>query len=364
MPDTMPTMDALTAWTAVLAVGTCAAAGIAAIAAHQSFNSAKEANAAAGSLAAIERDRRHDELAPIFDLQFTKADGDRALLKVTLSGGRLDSLDEVTLTILDDQDHWANGLPDGVNQDEAKAFVWGPYKFDTSLRYAPPVVSSRQSLPRPLSRLSAENWELLPLIRTEPPRWLPSYGGGRWRKDYADEPIRLLITCRRKGDEPWMLQKDVDTKEEIRPEQRKQASEIRVEPRTYDGAQAGVLPDNAAVPVHMLVVTNASDRPIRNVSAAIDVKGHVGLLANIVRMLGPPSAAPGAADGLLTPAAALVGGLELLQAGDRAAFLWSRISAATDPKAKFTVRFDDDAEISWEIGPDLRLTDIRDRTKW
>ena len=44
--------------------------------------------------------------------------------KVMLSGARLESLDEVTLTILDDQDHWAAGLPDGVTQDEAEVFVW------------------------------------------------------------------------------------------------------------------------------------------------------------------------------------------------------------------------------------------------
>lgn len=359
----MSIMDPLTAWTAVAALGTFAAAGVAAIAARQSLNSAKEANAAAGSLAAIERDRRHDELTPVFDLQFTTAGGDKAVLKVMLSGGRLESLDEVTLTILDDQDHWAAGLPDGVTQDEAEAFVWGPYEFDISA-FAP-FVSNRQSRPRPYSRLSAKDWELLPLTRTGPPKWRSSYGGGLWRKQYADKPIRLLITCRRKGDEPWTLQKDVYTKQEVGPEQRKQAGEIRIERRTYDGAQAGVLPDNATVPVYMLVVTNASNRPIRNVAAAIEVDGLFGgRLANVVGTLRSEYTASGATDDSFTPATSVGSELELLQAGDNAAFVWSDIAVAMYPKAKFTVRFNDDAEIAWEVGPDLRPTDLDNRNNW
>lgn len=45
----------------------------------------------------------------------------------------LGRLDEVTVTILDEagQDHWGQGLPDGVTQEQAAAFVWGAWEFNT-----------------------------------------------------------------------------------------------------------------------------------------------------------------------------------------------------------------------------------------
>lgn len=88
-------MDAVTAWSAVGALATVAAAGVAAWAARQSRNSAKEANMAAGSLAAIERDRRHEELTPVFELKFAETGPDSANLQVKLTGGRLERLDQV-----------------------------------------------------------------------------------------------------------------------------------------------------------------------------------------------------------------------------------------------------------------------------
>lgn len=90
-----PVMDAVTAWSAVGALATVAAAGVAAWAARQSRNSAKEANMAAGSLAAIERDRRHEELTPVFELKFAETGPDSANLQVKLTGGRLERLDQV-----------------------------------------------------------------------------------------------------------------------------------------------------------------------------------------------------------------------------------------------------------------------------
>ena len=44
---------------------------------------------------------------------------------------------------------------------------------------------------------------------------------------------------------------------------------------------------------------------------------------------------------------------ELHDAGDNTAFGWS-FDTETYPKAAFTIRFADDQEPDWEIGPDLR----------
>jgi hypothetical protein len=92
----MPVMDAATVWVAVGALGAVAAADIAAWAARQSRDAAQQANSAAETPTAIERGRRHDELAPEFELKFTGTGGDSAKLHATLADGALESLDEVT----------------------------------------------------------------------------------------------------------------------------------------------------------------------------------------------------------------------------------------------------------------------------
>jgi hypothetical protein len=53
---------------------------------------------------------------------------------VTFTGGGLESLDEVTCTILDEalKDRWSGRLPPRVPQEEAEAFVWGPWESNTS----------------------------------------------------------------------------------------------------------------------------------------------------------------------------------------------------------------------------------------
>ena len=108
-------MDAATWWAAVGAAGTVVAAAIAAWAARQSHDAAVQANAAAELLASIERGRRHDEIAPVFDVKFTETGGDDASLRVALAGGGLERLDEVTFTILDEagKEHWSGRLPRG-----------------------------------------------------------------------------------------------------------------------------------------------------------------------------------------------------------------------------------------------------------
>jgi len=354
-------MDATVIWAAVGALGTIVAAGVAAWAARQSRNSAKEANAAAGTLATIERDRRHDELAPEFELKFTDTGGDHANLMVTLAGGRVESLDEVTFTILDEtgKDHWGRGLPNGVTQEDAEAFVWAPWEFNKAA--SAQIVSNRESRPRAYSRVSGKNWDLLPLSRTRPGHWMSSLSQERWQEDHAEQPIRLLITCRREGYEPWTLLYEVAAGQ-ILPEERQQASQILVRPQTYDGAQAGVLPEEATEAVHIVVVTNSSPRPIRNVAAELEVFGGISpgkKLADVVGMMEKAQIASGASV-LVFARMVRSGHLELLYPGDKAAFAWS-FDVATYPNAEFIVRFTDDQELDWEVGPDLRLTKLTNR---
>lgn len=137
--------------------------------------------------------------------------GDSAILRVALKPGRLERLDEVSVTILDEtgSDHWAYGLPQGVTQEEAEAFVWGPWEFNTGA--STQVVSNRTTRPRAYSLVTGRNWDRLGLRRTQPGRWMPD-NPEQWRKQQAGKPIRLLFTCRRDGYEPWTVLYEVHVK--------------------------------------------------------------------------------------------------------------------------------------------------------
>jgi 8-oxo-dGTP diphosphatase len=167
----------------------------AAVAAIGSWRAAATANETATKMASIERDRRHEELTPKFQIACVETAGAPvyAELHVMLTGGGLGHLDQVTIMILDEtgSDHWARGLPDGVTQEQAEAFVWGPLEFNTGA--SDQVVSNRRSKPRPYSRMSGQNWDLLSLQRTRPGHWMTPIGEGEWRKEHGG-PVRLLLT--------------------------------------------------------------------------------------------------------------------------------------------------------------------------
>jgi hypothetical protein len=79
------------------------------------------------------------------------------------------------------------------------------------------VVSSRQTRPRAYSLLSGKNWDVLTLAATRPGSWMTGTSTDKWRKERREQPIRLLVTCRRDGHQPWLVPLDV------RPEYRKRA---------------------------------------------------------------------------------------------------------------------------------------------
>jgi hypothetical protein len=350
-------MDAATWWAAVGAVGAVVAAAIAAWAARQSHDAAVQANAAAKLLASIERGRRHDEIAPVFDVKFTETGGDDASLRVTLAGGGLESVDEVTFTIMDEagKEHWSARLPPRVTQEEAEAFVWGPWEFNTNASVQ--IATNRVSQTRAYSRVTGKNWDLLPLRRTRPGHWMSTYSQQQWQGGYEDHPVRLLITCRRGGYEPWTLLQEVATG--AGPEEKRQASEIKVQSRAFDGGQADVLPRDQSKPVHMLIVTNASARPVRNLAAEINVLGSVSPGRKPADVVGriESAAQRGPAIPETFALAAHSSRQDLLNAGEDAAFAWS-LDVETFPSVEFTVRFADDENLNWEVGPDLRLKKV------
>jgi hypothetical protein len=158
----------------------------------------------------IEDDRRHDELTPVFEAscEVSRDPGDSATLKIVLAGG-IDALDEVVVTIQDESgtDHWSRGLPVGVTQEQAEVFVWGPWEFDTNANAQ--VVSNRQTRPRSYSLPGGKNWDVLTLAATRPGPWMTGTAPDKWRNDRRQQPIRLMLTCRRGGHGPWFVPLEV-----------------------------------------------------------------------------------------------------------------------------------------------------------
>ncbi len=116
-----------------------------------------------------------------------------------------------------------------------------------------------------------------------------------------------------------------------------------------------VLPEDASKPVHMLVVTNTSTRPIRNLAALIEVTGAPSpgsKLADVTGRIEPVHLGSTATADTFVPVARATRH-ELLGAGDNAASAWS-FGTETYPQAQFTIRFADDQGVDWEVGPDLR----------
>ena len=204
--------------TLAIAILGVVATAIAAVAAVGSWLAAKKANAAAQAMTAIEAARRHEELQPQITIECRRQPGqaDRALLYLTLKGPpALDRLDEVTLRILDEQwkDRSGQPLAGGPTPEEISQTIWGPYRF------VPRVDNTKDENGRtagagPLELQGARNWLLQSVEASSPPRWVqdPSW----WRQQYVGQPIRLLVSCWRAGQEPWALLLDVPV-EDVSP---------------------------------------------------------------------------------------------------------------------------------------------------
>jgi hypothetical protein len=121
----------------------------------------------------------------------------------------------VTVTILDeagtDHTRLMNNMLrrplTGLTEEQIQAFVWGPVEFNANFPRI--VVSNRESRPRAYSMLNGKNWAQLIMRSTRPASWT-NLSPQEWRERYKDQPVRVLLTCRRAGySEPWLVQQDV-----------------------------------------------------------------------------------------------------------------------------------------------------------
>lgn len=188
-----------------LNTGAAVASAFAAVAA---WRAARRSNTTAEVVAKIERERWHADLTPDFNITIESVEGDRATMNVHLAGPlALRHLNEVAISIGNDDAERTAHLAGSVSQEELDAQVWGPYRFTYGADGAD--VNGRAVRPVPLH---VGRGRPFAIEKTRAPRWQRGDDANeRWRQQYDQTPIRLVLTCRSEGHEPWTVPYEVET---------------------------------------------------------------------------------------------------------------------------------------------------------
>lgn len=183
-------------------------AALSVVAAFGAWRAAHRSAATADTVARIEQDRWHADLLPQFDIRIERIEGDRGTLSVHLAGPvPLCGLDEIRIEIVpsDDMSRLAT-LPDGPTQEQLDAQVWGPIRFTHGADGAD--VDGRTVAP---FQLDVGKGRPFSIERTRPPRWQQGNDrADRWRDQWLNKPMRLVITCHKEGYKTWIVPYRVD----------------------------------------------------------------------------------------------------------------------------------------------------------
>jgi hypothetical protein len=156
----------------------------------------------------------------------------------------------------------------------------------------------------------------------------------------------------------------IQLEDQTRVQEREQANLVDVRAGAIDGAQARVLPDDKGEPVHMVVVTNASKRPVREVTVKIEaIQADESIrhrkLADLWGVMETYALGSTARAQTFVPTERS-STMPVLRAGQTAAFVWG-FTAALYPRLISWVRFTDDAGLHWEIDTSLHLEKLAKR---
>ncbi|MFD5910199.1 hypothetical protein ACFWHL_15930 [Streptomyces massasporeus] len=189
-------------------IGTVSTAGLSAIATWGAWMAARRSAKTASTVARIEQDRWHAELLPKFNITIESGEGDRATLSVRLDGPLpLCHLDEIRIEIVqsDDMSRTAT-LPGSPTQEELDAQVWGPLRFTHGADGAD--VNGKIVAP---FGLEVGRGRPFSVERTRPPHWQQGDDrDARWRDQWLNKPMRLVLTCRRDGFKDWVVPYNVE----------------------------------------------------------------------------------------------------------------------------------------------------------
>lgn len=189
------------------AIASFSTAALSTVAAFGAWRAAHRSTTTADTVARIEQDRWHADLLPQFELSIERAERDRGTLSVRLLGPLpLCHLDEIRIVIVqsDDMSRMAT-LPGGPTQEELDAQVWGPLRFTHGADGAD--VNGKTVAPFSLQVGTGRPFSI---ERTRPPHWQQGEDrDARWRNEWLNKPMRLVLTCRREGFREWTVPRDV-----------------------------------------------------------------------------------------------------------------------------------------------------------
>jgi len=195
-------------------VGALSTAALSTVAAFGAWRAAHRSATTADTVARIEQDRWHADLLPQFDISIERAEGDRATLSIRLAGPLpLCHLDEIRVEIVqsDDMSRIA-ALPGGPTQEDLDNQVWGPLRFTHGADGA----DENGKTVTPFS-LEVGTGRPFSIERTRPPLWQQGDDrAARWRDQWLNKPMRVVLTCRREGFKEWVVPRDVEVPQSAR----------------------------------------------------------------------------------------------------------------------------------------------------
>lgn len=181
-------------------------AALSAVATAGAWLAAHRSARTADTVARIEQERWHADLAPQFDLVLRETGNGQALLSVHLSGpDALRRLDEVAIVVgNDDMDHTVLHPTGNLTQDDVDAFVWGPFRFSPQINGTDEHGRGPKAFP-----LDVGTGRPLAMQRTRPAPWMDGKTQGMWQGENAGNLIRLVLTCRH-GNEEWVIARHLE----------------------------------------------------------------------------------------------------------------------------------------------------------
>jgi hypothetical protein len=163
--------------------------------------------AEASATRAIGEKSQHDRLTPELKFTCSRHGSEGADITVELAGpAGLDRLDEVTVRVRDDIPDRKPTPGTSLTQKQISEVIWGPYRIRLGLRdtdqngraHGPFLLPKNEPYPLPMEHSIA-----------------PSWAGADWHGQYVGTPIRLEFTCKRAGDEPWVIPIELEPPSDI-----------------------------------------------------------------------------------------------------------------------------------------------------
>jgi hypothetical protein len=163
---------------------------------------------ASKSTAAVEGERRHEELTPeleIIAMARPDADSQWVDMTVELTGPPgLGGLDEVMVRIRDDVPDRKPRDGSQLTQEQIAEVIWGPYRLNPGMENTDSAGRAHGPFPLPVHEPYS-----LQLEKTMAPSWSDP---GDWQRQYEGELPQVEVICTREGHEPWVVRREVRIK--------------------------------------------------------------------------------------------------------------------------------------------------------